>query len=97
MITTVKDAEKRINELQAQYDDFMKLQNYALGLDLPKRHKNGSQDALVYKLTIEKLQKIKEEAHIDYDIRTLCTIGCNLCKAEIQRIQTIIDNSKINI
>ena len=97
MIITVKEAEKKIEELQAEYDNFMKLQNYALCLDLPEPLCRNKKEQAIDKERSELLQRIRKEANLTNNIRTLGTIGCNLCKAEIQRIQTIIDNSKINI
>ena len=97
MIMTVKEAEKKIEELQEQYDDFMKLQNYALCIDLSDPLHRSKEEKIIEEKRSALLKIVREEADIIYDVRTLCTIGCNLCKAEIQRIQSIIDNSKINI
>lgn len=97
MIMTVKEAEKKIEELQEQRDDFLKLNNYAMCLDLTKPGESSYADSPEKDVRREMLQKIREEADLIMDIRTIGTIGYNLCTAEIQRIQTIIDNSKINI
>ena len=97
MIMTVKEAEKKIKELQEQYDDFMKLQNYALCIDLNDPLHRSKEEKVIEEKRSGLLRIIREEADIIYDVRTLCTIGCNLCKAEMERIKNIIDNSKVNI
>ena len=87
----------KYTELQEQCGDFLKLNNYAMCLDLTKSGESSYADSPEKDVRREMLQKIREEADLIMDIRTVGTIGYNLCKAEIQRIQTIIDNSKINI
>jgi hypothetical protein len=97
MIMTVKEAEKKIEELQEEYDNFMKLQNYALCIDLSDPLHRSKEEKIIDEKRTALLNIVAEEADLSINVRTLGTIGCNLCKAEIQRIQTIIDNSKINI
>ena len=97
MIMTIKEAKKKIKELQEQYNDFLKLNNYAMCLDLTKPGESSYAGSPEKDVRREILQKIREEADMICDMRTIGTIGCNLCRAEIDRIQTIIDNSKINI
>ena len=36
MVVTVKEARMRIEELEKEYDEFLKLQNYCMCLDLTK-------------------------------------------------------------
>lgn len=97
MLVTVKDAKKRIEELQSQYKDFLKLQNYAMGLDLPELAKRTSTEKAIGTEREATLQKIREEANLILNIRTLGTIGCDLCDTEITRIESIIDSTKVNI
>lgn len=97
MLMSIKEAEKRINELQEQFDDYMKLQNYALCIDLSDPLHRSKEEKIIEEKRSGLLRCVREEADIIYDIRTLCTIGCELCKAEIVRIRAIIDNAKVNV
>lgn len=97
MLLTVEQAERRIAELKSEYNDFLKLQNYAMCLDLTKSGESSYADSPEKIVRREALQKIREEADLICDIRTLGTIGCELCDTEIKRIQNIIDNTKVNI
>lgn len=97
MVVTVKEAKKKIEELQEQYDDFMKLQNYALCVDLNDPLHRSKEEKIIEEKRSALLKIVREEADIIYDVRTLCTIGCTLCKSEIERISNIIENQKVNI
>ena len=91
---TIKEAEARIVELEEAKANFMKFQNYALCLDLPDRN---TTDHEIAQKRYDELRALKEELKLSVDIRTLNTIGAKLCKAEIERIQNIIDTAKVNI
>ena len=97
MIVTVQEAKMKIENLQAQYDDFLKLQNYAMCIDLNKSGKSTYLDSPEKNARKKILGTIKEEAKTLYSIREMCSIGCELCKSEIERIENIIGNSKIDI
>lgn len=97
MIMTIKEAKKKIEELQELYDDYMKLQNYALCVDLSDPLHRNKEEKVIEEKRSCILKILREESDIICDIRTLCTMGCNMCKAEINRIQEVIDNHKINI
>ena len=97
MLMTIKDAQKRIDELQKKFDDYMKLQNYALCVDLSDPLHRSKEEKIIEEKRSTLLKCVREEADIIYDVRTLCSIGCELCKAEIERIRNIIDNAKVNI
>lgn len=97
MVVTVKAAKTKIDELQAHFDDFMKLQNYALYFGLPEYSERSEEDQKNASERCRILEKIRTEADLVQDIRTLGTIGCDLCRAEIKRIESIIDGSKISI
>lgn len=97
MIMTVKAAHKRLAELEKQAHDFIRLQDYALHIDLQNRHDKKHKDRSIYLDRQIALNRISSEASLTVDIRTLGTIGAELCKAEMQRIQDIIDNTEVNI
>jgi hypothetical protein len=97
MITTIKEAHKKLAELEKDYQNFLRLQNYALALDLQGKHNNKSKDRNVYLDRLFLLKRITSEASLNTDIRTMATIGAQLCSAEMQRIQDIIDNTQIKI
>lgn len=97
MVVTIKEAKKKLEELQKQYDDFMKLQNYALCVDLGDPLHRSKEEKIIDEKRSSLLKILREEADLIIDVRTLCTIGCELCKSEIERISNIIENQKVNI
>lgn len=97
MMMTIKEAADRIEELQTEYDNFLKLQNYALCVDLTKIGESTYADSPEKDVRRKMLKVVKEEAKIEYDVRCLCSIGAELCKAEMERIKKIIESTKVNI
>ena len=94
---TVKEAKKKMEELQEEYNEFLKLHNYALCLDLTKSGESTYADSPEKDARRKVLETIKKEAKTNYDIRSLCSIACNLCENEMRRIKKIIDDAKVNI
>lgn len=43
------------------------------------------------------LENIRKEVNITSDLRTMFSFGCTLCKNEIERLNNVIDNQKVNI
>ena len=97
MVVTVKEAKKKMEELQEEYDEFLKLHNYALCLDLTKSGESTYADGPEKDARRKVLETIKKEAKTNYDIRSLCSIACSLCQDEMRRIKKIIDEAKVNI
>ena len=91
MIMTVVEAKKRAHEFEMYYADFIKLQNFALGLDVAKL------DTPERTAREELLKLIQTTSDARLDIRTLFTLGAQMCANEVARIQNIIDNSEVNI
>ena len=97
MVVTVKEAKKRMEELQEEYNEFLKLHNYALCLDLNKNGESTYADSPEKDARRKVLETIKKESKTNYDIRSLCSIACKLCEGEMKRIKKIIDNQKVDI
>ena len=97
MIVTVKEARMRIEELEKEYEEFLKLQNYCMCMDLTKPGESTCADSPEKDKRREMLEAIRKQVNITSDLRTMFTFGCNLCKAEIERINNIIENQKVNI
>ena len=97
MLMTVEEANMRIEELQEEYNDFLKLHNYALCLDLTKSGESTYADSPEKDARRKVLETIKKESKTNYDIRSLCSIACNLCENEMRRIKNIINSAKVTI
>lgn len=97
MVVTVKEAKKRMEELQEEYNEFLKLHNYALCLDLNKSGESTYADTPEKDARRKILETIKKESKTNYDIRSLCSIACKLCEDEMRRIKKLIDNAQVNI
>lgn len=97
MVVTVQEAKMRITELEEEYDEFLKLQNYCMCMDLTAPGESIYADSPEKDKRREILKNIRKEVGITSDLRTMFTTGCNLCKAEIERINNIIENQKVNI
>lgn len=97
MVVTVKEAEMRIEELKEEYEEFLKFQNWCMCMDLTKPNESTYVDSPEKDKRRAMLEDIRKELGITSDIRTLCTFGCTLCKSEIERIENIIENQKVNI
>ena len=68
MIVTIKEAEKRIAELQEQLNDYMKLQNYALCTDLSNPLHRSKEEKIIEEKRSTLLKCVREEADIIYII-----------------------------
>jgi hypothetical protein len=97
MVVTVKEARMRIEELEKEYEEFLKLQNYAMCMDLTKPGESTYADSLEKDKRREMLEGIRKEVNITSDLRTMFSFGCILCRSEIERINDIIENQKVNI
>ncbi len=97
MVVTVKEARMRIEELEKEYEEFLKLQNYAMCMDLTPSGQSTYADSPEKKKRREMLEGIRKEVNITSDLRTMFSFGCTLCKNEIERLNNIIDNQKVNI
>ena len=97
MIVTVKEAKMRLEELKEEYDEFLKLQNYCMCMDLTKPGESTYADSPKKDKRREMLESIRKEVGITSDLRTMFSFGCTLCKSEIERISNIIENQKVNI
>lgn len=94
---TIKEAKNKIDELNDTYNDFLKLQNWCMCMDLTKPGESTYDDSPEKDERREMLQKIREAADIISDIRTLCTMGCNLCRDEVHRINASIEKLTVTI
>lgn len=45
----------------------------------------------------EMLENLRKEVGITLDLRTVFTNACLLCKLEIERLNKVIDNQKVDI
>ena len=97
MVVTVKEARMRIEELEKKYDEFLKLQNYCMCMDLTKHGESTYADSPEKDKRREMLENIRKTVGITSDLRTVFSFGCTLCKSEIERINNIIENQKVNI
>lgn len=97
MVVTVKEARMRIEELEKEYEEFLKLQNYAMCMDLTPAGESTYADSPEKKKRREMLENIRKEVNITSDLRTMFSFGCTLCKNEIERLNNVIDNQKVNI
>ena len=97
MIVTVKEARMRIEELEKEYEEFLKLQNYAMCMDLTEPGECTYADSPEKKKRREMLEGIRKQVNITSDLRTMFSFGCTLCKNEIERLNNVIDNQKVNI
>lgn len=97
MVVTVKEARMRIEELEKEYDEFLKLQNYAMCMDLTPSGESTYADSSLKIKRREMFENIRKEVGITSDLRTVFSFGCTLCKSEIERINNIIENQKVNI
>lgn len=97
MVVTIKEARMRIEELEKEYDEFLKLQNYCMCMDLTKPGESTYADSPEKDKRREMLKNIREEVDIISDLRTVFTNACLLCKLEIERLNDVIDNQKVNI
>ena len=97
MVVTVKEARMRIEELEKEYEEFLKLQNYAMCMDLTPSGKSTYADSPEKDNRRKMLEDIRKEVNITSDLRTMFTFGCTLCKNEIERLNNVIDNQKVNI
>lgn len=97
MVVTVREAKMRLEELKEEYDEFLKLQNYCMCMDLTKPGESTYADSPEKDKRKEMLEGIRKQVGITSDLRTMFTFGCNLCKSEIERISNIIENQKVNI
>ena len=97
MIVTVKEARMRIEELEKEYDEFLKLQNYCMCMDLTAPGQSTYADSPEKNNRREMLENIRKTVGITSDLRTMFSFGCTLCKSEIERISNIIENQKVNI
>ena len=77
MVVTVKEAKEKMEELQEEYDEFLKLHNYTLCLDLNKSGESTYADSPEKDARRKVLETIKKESKTNYDIRSLCSIACN--------------------
>lgn len=97
MIVSVREAKMRIEELEKEYEEFLKLQNYAMCMDLTPSGESTYADSPEKIKRREMLENIRKTVGITSDLRTMFSFGCTLCKSEIERIQNIIENQKVNI
>lgn len=97
MVVTVKEARMRIEELQKEYDEFLKLQNYCMCMDLTKPGESTYADSPAKDKRREMLENLRKEIGITIDLRTVFTNACLLCKLEIERLNNVIENQKVNI
>lgn len=97
MVVTVKEAKMRIEELEQEYDEFLKLQNYCMCMDLTKPGESTYDDSPEKDTRRIMLEKIRKTVGITSDLRTMFSFGCTLCKSEIERITKIIENQKVDI
>ena len=97
MIVTVKEAKMRIEELEKEYEEFLKLQNYAMCMDLTPSGESTYADSPEKIKRREMLENIRKTVGITSDLRTMFSFGCILCRAEIERLNNVIDNQKVNI
>ena len=97
MIVTVKEAKMRLEELKEEYDEFLKLQNYCMCMDLTKPGESTYADSPEKGKRREMLGNIRKEVGITSDLRTMFSFGCILCREEIERLNNLIDNQKVNI
>lgn len=97
MIVTIKEAKMRLEELKEEYDEFLKLQNYCMCMDLTKPGESTYADSPEKDKRREMLENIRKTVGITSDLRTVFSFGCTLCKSEIERISNIIENQKVNI
>ncbi|RKI94311.1 hypothetical protein D7V94_01850 [Parablautia intestinalis] len=77
----IKDVKKRIEELENIYDNMIKIQEYCL----------RNEDAKEY------IQKIEEAAHLNNTLRNLASGTARYIRAEILRLQDIINNAVVKI
>ena len=97
MVVTVKEARMRIEELEEEYNEFLKLQNYCMCMDLTEIGESTYADSPEKNKRREMLEGIRKEVGITSDLRTMFSFGCILCRAEIERLNNVIDNQKVNI
>ena len=97
MVVTVKEARMRIEELEKEYEEFLKLQNYCMCMYLTKPGESTYADSPEKDKRREMLENIRKTVGITSDLRTMFTFGCSLCKLEIERLNNLIDNQKVNI
>ena len=97
MVVKIKEARMRIEELEEEYDEFLKLQNYCMCMDLTKPGESTYADSPEKDKRREMLENIRKTVGITSDLRTMFSFGCTLCKSEIERISNIIENQKVNI
>ncbi len=97
MVVTVKEAKMRLEELGKEYDEFLRLQNYCMCMDLTKPDESTYSDSPEKDKRREMLENIRKTVGITSDLRTMFSFGCTLCKSEIERISNIIENQKVNI
>lgn len=90
MLLTVKEVKKKIEDLQRTRENFMNLQNYCLGINEFARK---STDNFVSK----QIKELEENAHLNDTFRNLCTKAIQQFDFEIDRLEHIISETKINI
>jgi hypothetical protein len=87
----------RIEELEKEYDEFLKLQNYCMCMDLTKSGESTYSDSPAKEKRREMLENIRKTVGITSDLRTMFSFGCILCRSEIERLNNVIDNQKVDI
>lgn len=90
MILTVQEVKKKIEDLQRTRENFMKLQNYCLGINEFARE---STDNSVSK----QINVLEVNANLNDTFRNLCTKAIQQFDFEIDRLEQIISETKINI
>lgn len=82
---TVKEVKQKIENLQCNYDNMIKLQDYFLGLKFPEDE-------------IESIRAhLEDDACLNKPIRALCTEVAEILAGEIERLNNLIDNTVVNI
>lgn len=85
--STVKEVRVQIENLQRNYDDMIKLQDYFLGLTPGFKEDD-----------VEPIRTLLEDEIISgQSIRMLCTEVAEILAGEIERLNNLIDNAVVNI
>lgn len=90
MVLAVSEVKKKIEDLQRTRENFMKLQNYCLGINEFARK---STDNSVSK----RINELEANANLNDTFRNLCTKAIQQFDFEINRLEQIILEAKVSI
>lgn len=80
----VIEVKKKIADLKSNYDNMVNLQEYFLGHTSAEDYK-------------EIQKKLEDDASLDCNLRSLCSVVAKTLREEIERLEKAIDNADIRL